>query len=99
MKDSEKTVVHLVQEAMDKPLIRIKAGQLPEIATMAEAAIIKAGLPIYRRGALLVRPVIEEVDAAQGRKATVAVLHACRRVPCCRGHGGRSRVAQDRESD
>ncbi len=75
MNDSEKKVVRLVQEAADKPLIRIKAGQLPEIATTAEAAIIKAGLPIYRRGSLLVRPVIEEVDAAQGRKATVAVLH------------------------
>ena len=75
MKDTEETVVHLVQEAKDKPLIRVTAGQLPEIATKAEAAIIKAGLPIYRRGALLVRPVIEEVDAAHGRKATVAVLH------------------------
>ena len=43
MKDSEKTVVRLVQEAADKPLIRIKAGQLPEIATTAEAAIVEAG--------------------------------------------------------
>ena len=70
-----KNIVHLVTEELNKPLIRVKAGQLPEIATKAEAAIIKAGLPIYRRGSLLVRPVIEEVDAAQGRKATVAVLH------------------------
>ena len=75
MNDAEEAVVRLVQEATAKPMIRVKAGELAEIATLAESAIIKAGLPLYRRGAVLVRPVVEEVDAAHGRKTKVAVLH------------------------
>ncbi len=74
MTDS-KNIVFLVAQDLDKPLIRVEAGHLPDIADKAEAAIIEANRPIYRRGTVLVRPVVEEVDAAHGRKATVAVLH------------------------
>lgn len=57
-----------------RPVIHLAAGRLPYLATEGEAAIIKAGPPIYRRGATLVRPVIEEVDAAHGRRTRVAQL-------------------------
>ncbi len=57
-----------------RPVIRLAAGRLPDLATEGEAAIIEARLPIYRRSVTLVRPVIEEVDAAHGRRTHVAQL-------------------------
>ena len=54
--------------------IRVLGGGLSNEATAGEPAIIKAGHPVYRREASLVRPVIEEVEATQGRRTKVARL-------------------------
>jgi putative DNA primase/helicase len=53
-------------------IIQVKPGELSKIATRAEAALLEAGAPIYRRAGRLVRPIIEEVDASHGRKTKVA---------------------------
>jgi hypothetical protein len=54
--------------------IKVIGGGLSDEATEGEKAIIGAGHPVYRRGATLVRPVIEEVDATRGRRTKVAQL-------------------------
>ncbi len=54
--------------------IRIEAGQLHEIATQAEDALLAAEAPIFARGSDLVRPAVEEVDAAGGRRTKSAIL-------------------------
>ena len=72
MNDTQAEVVRLVAEMADKPLIRVVAGELATVATNAEAALLKAGLPIYQRGPALVRPVVQTVDAAHGRQTQVA---------------------------
>ena len=64
---------------MTLPVIEVSGGGLSDEATQGEAAIIKAGHPVYSRGTTLVRPVIEEVDATRGRRTKVAQL-----VPICR---------------
>ena len=56
------------------PTIRIRAGELHKTATEAEAALIGAGAPFYVRSGEIVRPVVDEVDAAKGRKTKVARL-------------------------
>ena len=55
-----------------KPVIEIRGGQLPVLATEAEKVLLENGVEIYQRGNVLVRPVIEEVDAAHGRKTKIA---------------------------
>ena len=68
-------VVDLIEKKMaNKPVIRVVQGELVEIIEQAERAILDAGLEVYQRGAFLVRPVVEEVDAADGRKTWVAQL-------------------------
>lgn len=57
-----------------RPLVRLKAGELHNLATQAENLLIDAGAPFYSRGAALVRPVVDEVDAAKGRRTKVARL-------------------------
>ncbi|WP_395819701.1 bifunctional DNA primase/polymerase [Archangium minus] len=57
-----------------KPAINLVAGKLSEIATQAELALVGAGVPVFSRGGALVRPVVEEVDAAHGRRTKVARL-------------------------
>ena len=74
MTDTE-NIVRLVTEELDKPLIRVAPGCLPEMADEAEAAIIKAKRHIYQRGASLLRPVNTLLEASHGRKALMAVLH------------------------
>ncbi len=65
-------VVRLVEKAMERPTIRIVAGELSETATTAEVALLASGLPIFQRGRFLVRPVVQEVDASHGRRTRVA---------------------------
>ena len=55
-------------------IITIRAGELPRMATEGEQALIDAGSPIYSRGGSLVRPIVEDVEAAKGRKTKVARL-------------------------
>ena len=57
-----------------RPIIVVHPGTLSERATLGEAAIIAGGAQVYRRGEALVRPVIEEVDASDGRRTKVAQL-------------------------
>ena len=57
-----------------RPIILVEGGGLSEQASAGEAAILRAGTPVYQRGPSLVRPVLQEVDAADGRRTTVAQL-------------------------
>lgn len=54
-----------------RPLITIRAGDLASIATEAEAALIAAGVPFFKRGGVLVRPIADSVPAAKGKRATI----------------------------
>lgn len=51
-----------------RPLIQLAAGHLARIASEAEDHLIAAGVPFYRRGNRLVRPVIETLPASLDRK-------------------------------
>jgi hypothetical protein len=55
-----------------RPVIRVKPGELDATATHAEEALLAAKVPLFQRGGLLVRPVVEEVDAAHGRRTKIA---------------------------
>ena len=57
-----------------RPVIRVAGGRLPQIASEIEAALLAAGVQIYQRGPLTVRPVIERVEATHGRQTNVARL-------------------------
>jgi putative DNA primase/helicase len=50
------------------PIIRLIDGQLPRIAIEAEAALLTAGLSIYQRGQLVVRPIKPKLKAADDRE-------------------------------
>ena len=67
-------VVNLVEKALNdtRPIIRIVAGELAEITRQAERAIL--GLPIYQRDKFLVRPVVEEVSAADDCTTKITLL-------------------------
>jgi hypothetical protein len=49
------------------PVIQVRAGELPEVAKRAEEILVVSNVPIYQCGGMLVRPVIETVDASHGR--------------------------------
>ena len=56
------------------PQIRLEAGELHNIATEAEAALLASNCDFYVRGQRLMRPVVDELPAANGRTAKVARL-------------------------
>jgi Primase C terminal 1 (PriCT-1)/RepB DNA-primase from phage plasmid len=56
------------------PRILVVGGGLSNEASAGEDAILKAGWPIYQRGSMLVRPVVQVVDATCGRRTEVAQL-------------------------
>jgi hypothetical protein len=56
------------------PIIKVKAGRLSVLATKAEAVLITSNVPVYQRADVLVRPIIEAVDASRGRRTKVATL-------------------------
>lgn len=58
----------------DLPTITLEAGELHNIATEAERALIDSAAPFYVRGEQLVRPVIDDLPASHGRRAKVARL-------------------------
>jgi RepB DNA-primase from phage plasmid len=60
--------------AANLPVIQVKGGQLSSLATEAEEMLLAAGVPLYQRGGVLVRPIIETVDATRGRKTKIAQL-------------------------
>jgi hypothetical protein len=55
----------------DVPVIKVKAGDLPAVATTSEKVLLDAGVPIFQRSEWLVRPVIDTVDASHGRETKV----------------------------
>jgi putative DNA primase/helicase len=58
------------------PTIQVKPGKLDNLATETEKVLVEAGAPFYVRGGKIVRPIVEEVDAAKGHKAMAARLAA-----------------------
>jgi hypothetical protein len=60
--------------AAAKPKIELRDGELSELATVGEKLLIDSGVPLYQRGGMLVRPIVEVVDASHGRKTKVAQL-------------------------
>ena len=57
-----------------RALIRVSAGALAEIATEAERVLLRSGVQLYQRGPALVRPIVEEVEAAHGSRTKIAQL-------------------------
>lgn len=58
----------------DAPHIEI--GDIAETATKGEQALLAAGVEIYQYGGALVRPIVENVTAANGYKTTICRLEA-----------------------
>lgn len=56
------------------PLIQVKGGALPELATEGERALLISDLPVFQRGRSLVRPIAQEVSASGGRTTVTAGL-------------------------
>ncbi|MGE3743604.1 MAG: PriCT-2 domain-containing protein [Geminicoccaceae bacterium] len=56
------------QKPSGRPTIRIRAGQLPTVVDQGEQALMKAGLPLYQRGSMIVRPSMTKVLIADGGK-------------------------------
>jgi putative DNA primase/helicase len=71
-------IKRVLKELDRRPTIAVEAGEIPRMADEAEAAILAAKLPIYARGPQLVRPVMEEIEAAKGKKTWTARLVAVR---------------------
>jgi len=57
-----------------RPIIRIRGGELHEVASEAEKALGRFGAPLYVRSGEIVKPVIDSVEAAKGRKTKVGRL-------------------------
>lgn len=58
----------------DLPVITLEAGELHNIASEAEDALIASDTPFYVRGQRLMRPVVDALPASAGRTAKVARL-------------------------
>jgi putative DNA primase/helicase len=57
-----------------RPSIKVEPGKLVELAIQGEDALLAAGMPIFKRDTFLVRPAMDEVDAAHGRRTRIARL-------------------------
>lgn len=63
------------EESRDiRPTVTIQAGQLHNMATQAERALILAGTPFYVRGGLIVRPVLDKLPSSLGDLVNAARL-------------------------
>lgn len=56
-----------------RPIISVRSGELHLMADEGEAALIEAEAPLFVRGGL-VRPIVDELPAAHGRRTKVARL-------------------------
>jgi putative DNA primase/helicase len=63
------------KDSLARPLIQIRGGMLSAMATEAERHLLEAGVPFYQRAGKLVRPVVEDVPASDGRKTTTVAPH------------------------
>jgi len=61
------------------PIIQVMAG-VAALADQAETAILASGIPIFQRGADLVRPLERQIGASGGRTTTSAVLQSFSRA-------------------
>lgn len=59
-----------------KPVIRIAAGIVDQLATRAEDVLLNSGLAVFRRGIELVQPASWDVPASGERTTKFAGLHA-----------------------
>src|SRR5207253_1052249 len=55
-------------------VLTLEGGNLHNIATEAEAALIAADAPLYSRSGDIVKPIVEDVPAFRGRRTKVARL-------------------------
>ncbi len=57
-----------------KTIIRLRVDQLHIAATKGEKALLDSDLQIFQRGGTLVRPIVADVEAAEGRRTKTAQL-------------------------
>jgi hypothetical protein len=57
-----------------RPVIHVTPGNLSSAADQAEAALLAAGAPLYQRSRKLVRPILDQVEAARGLRTNVVHL-------------------------
>lgn len=50
------------------PVVRVIPGEAPRVVDEAEAALVRSAQGLYQRGGTIVRPYLDEVPAANGRK-------------------------------
>jgi hypothetical protein len=62
-----------------RTVVFLRAGDLHEQADAAEDALIAAKVPVYTQGGSLVRSVVEEADAARGRRTLITRIIPCQR--------------------
>ena len=67
---------HLSPPKAVRRTILVRAGELHLMASEAEEALIAADAPLYVRGGAVVRPVVDDMPAAHGRRTAVARLAA-----------------------
>jgi putative DNA primase/helicase len=63
-----------------RPVVTVKAGELHNMATHAERALLLAGTPFYVRGGMIVRPVLDKLPNSSG-----ALVNAARLLPVQEG--------------
>lgn len=51
----------------NRPMIRVRPGELPRVVDQGEEALIAANLGLYQRGSLVVRPTMTPVSNSNGR--------------------------------
>jgi hypothetical protein len=61
-----------------RPTIQVAGGNLPQIVTQAEQALIAGNFSLYQRGSLIVKPSPVPVDIADNRTTTAIRLAAVR---------------------
>lgn len=67
--------VPLATAKQNRPMIQIREGDIHVLASQAEQALIGFDAPFYQRGGLgLVRPIVDDAVASNGRTAKIARL-------------------------
>lgn len=61
------------------PVIKLVDGQISRVVDEAEAALLKAGVPLMVRAGMLVHPIKEVFPATDDQKTEVTILRALRR--------------------
>lgn len=65
----------LAASKLNRPMIQIREGDIHVLASLAESALLAFDAPFYQRGGLgLVRPIVDDAVASDGRTAKIARL-------------------------